>query len=192
MRRCFGLFPRHVSRVGFGRGGQIDDRLSQAQLALRLAVGLGLLAAWCVLWTLVALDHAARVAPMPYFPVLNVLDFAHVAALLAIGLWLSIRAEAGESRSRVGEIALGGLAFLVLNAVILRAVHHWAGVRYTLDAMMHSVLAQAANVHRQRMEAKIRSIRHGLLGQHYGTVRLATRAAPCVDGAQKPAIPNQQ
>lgn len=106
-------------------------------------VGLGLLVAWCALWTLVALGHAARVAPMPYLPVLNVLDFAHVAALLAIGLWLSIRAEAGESRSRIGELALGGLAFLVLNAVILRAVHHWGGVRYTLDAMTHSVLAQA-------------------------------------------------
>jgi len=106
--------------------------------------GLGLLAAWCVLWTLFALGHAARLAPLPYFPLLNALDFAQLAALLATGLWLSVRAEAGESQSRVVQLLPAGLAFLVLNAVVLRAVHHWAGVRYVLNAMMDSVLAQAA------------------------------------------------
>jgi len=106
--------------------------------------GLGLLAAWCVLWTLFALGHAARLAPLPYFPLLNALDFAQLAALLATGLWFSVRAEAGETQSRMAQLLPGALAFLLLNAVVLRAVHHWAGVRYTLDAMLDSVLAQAA------------------------------------------------
>ncbi|MBX3665190.1 MAG: DUF2339 domain-containing protein [Burkholderiales bacterium] len=128
-----------ISYRGFGGGWPFAAHARSYR-----GIGLGMLAAWCAAWTLIALGHAARLAPMPYFPLLNALDFAHVAALLAIGLWLSVRAEAGEASSRGAPALLGGLAFLVLNTVVLRAVHHWAGVRYTVDAMLHSVLAQAA------------------------------------------------
>lgn len=124
---------------GFGAGWPLA-----AHAVTYRGIGLGVLTAWCVAWTLVALGHPARVAPLPYVPLLNVLDFAHLAALLAIGLWLSVRSGDGKSPARIAQVLLGALAFLVLNAVILRAVHHWADVRYTLHAMTHSVLAQAA------------------------------------------------
>ena len=107
-------------------------------------IGLGGLALWCVLWSLFAMTHAARVAPLPYFPLLNVLDFAQLAVLLATGLWFTIRAVDSGSLSRGVQTLLGVLAFLTLNAVVMRAVHHWGDVRYTLHAMMDSVLAQAA------------------------------------------------
>jgi uncharacterized membrane protein len=105
---------------------------------------LGGLALWCLLWSVFAMTCSASVAPLPYFPLLNALDFAQLAALLAIGLWFTVRAGEGGSLSRRVQILLGGLAFLTLNAVVMRAVHHWADVRYTLKAMMDSVLAQAA------------------------------------------------
>ncbi len=128
-----------ISYRGFGSGWPLAAHASAYR-----GIGLGVLATWCAAWTLVALGHPARVAPLPYFPLFNVLDFAHIAALLAIGLWLSVKNEAAAAPSRMAQVLLGALAFLVLNAVILRAVHHWADVRYTLHAMTHSVLAQAA------------------------------------------------
>jgi uncharacterized membrane protein len=39
---------------------------------------------------------------------------------------------------------VAGLAFLWLNGVLLRSIHHWSGVPYYLAPMMHSVVVQAA------------------------------------------------
>ena len=39
---------------------------------------------------------------------------------------------------------LGVVLFIVLNGVLLRTLHHYAGVPFRLDAMLHSVLVQAA------------------------------------------------
>jgi len=39
---------------------------------------------------------------------------------------------------------LGGAAFIFLNGVLLRTLHHWAGIPYQLDAMFRSDLAQAS------------------------------------------------
>ena len=41
-------------------------------------------------------------------------------------------------------LALGGAAFIFLNGVLLRTLHHWAGIPYQLDAMLRSDLAQAS------------------------------------------------
>jgi len=105
--------------------------------------GSGLLVGWCVVWSFFALTDAARVSPLPYFPLLNILDFAHIGALLATGLWVNVRAQAEKAQSEWLQGVLSLLAFLVFNAIILRAVHHWTGVCYSLEAMVRSVLAQA-------------------------------------------------
>ena len=39
---------------------------------------------------------------------------------------------------------VGALAFVWLNGVLLRTIHHWAGIPYDLDEMTRSVLVQAA------------------------------------------------
>ena len=39
---------------------------------------------------------------------------------------------------------LGVVLFIALNGVLLRTLHHYAGVPFRLDAMLHSVLVQAA------------------------------------------------
>jgi len=38
--------------------------------------------------------------------------------------------------------ALGSLAFICLTVMAMRAVHHYAGVAYTADALWDSILAQ--------------------------------------------------
>ena len=40
--------------------------------------------------------------------------------------------------------AVGGGGFFWLNGLVLRTVHQWTGVRYDLDDLLRSVIAQAA------------------------------------------------
>jgi uncharacterized membrane protein len=88
-------------------------------------------------------------APLPYLPLMNPLDLVQFAALMALFAWF------GRVRSalfapplfRTGEIAyvaLGSAGFLWLNGVLLRTLHHWAGVPFNIDAMMRSMIVQAA------------------------------------------------
>jgi uncharacterized membrane protein len=80
---------------------------------------------------------------------MNPLDLVQFAALMALFAWF------GRVRSalfapplfRTGEIAyvaLGSAGFLWLNGVLLRTLHHWAGVPFNIDAMMRSMIVQAA------------------------------------------------
>ena len=112
-------------------------------LALILAVVLAL-------WSLFAnVTHDARSDPLPYLPLLNALDLAHIlAATCVASAWLAARRTLGEVpaewRGR-GAIAIaGGLSFLWVNGVLLRSIHHWAGLPYRLEPMLRSVLVQAA------------------------------------------------
>jgi uncharacterized membrane protein len=112
-------------------------------VAFILAVVLGL-------WSVYAnVTHDARSDPLPYLPLLNALDLAHIlGATCVASAWLAARRTLGEVpaewRGR-GAIAIaGGLTFFWLNGVLLRSIHHWAGIPYRLDPMLRSVLVQAA------------------------------------------------
>jgi uncharacterized membrane protein len=41
-------------------------------------------------------------------------------------------------------VAFGALGFVALNGVLLRTLHHWAGVPFAIEPMLHSRLVQAA------------------------------------------------
>ena len=45
---------------------------------------------------------------------------------------------------RGGLVIGGGLAFIWLNAILIRSLHHWADVPYTLRGVTHSLVAQAS------------------------------------------------
>src|SRR4029434_5183909 len=88
-------------------------------------------------------------APLPYLPLLNPLDLTQLAALMALFAWLRrVRLEPLATEFlRSPELAYGGLGcvgFLWLNGVLLRSLHHWAGVPLDLEAMMRSMTVQAA------------------------------------------------
>jgi len=88
-------------------------------------------------------------APLPYVPLVNPLDLAQAGALLATALWFVgvKRLGIAEGRLPAPETALkvlGIVLFVALNGVLLRTLHHYAGVPFQLDAMLRSVLVQAA------------------------------------------------
>lgn len=108
-----------------------------------------LLAAF-MLWVLLAdLTHAASPAPLPWLPLLNPVDLAHVFLGLTVFAWVRrVCADASLAHvlptPRTGAIVLGLLAFHWLNAVLLRSIHHWAGVPYAPHELLASTLVQAA------------------------------------------------
>ena len=100
------------------------------------------------LWVLYAnLSHDGSSAPLPYLPLLNAIDLGHLLALTAAATWMqALKAESLEPPiARIHLLAAGGgAAFVWLNGVLLRTIHHWADVPYRLDALLRSVLTQTA------------------------------------------------
>jgi uncharacterized membrane protein len=88
-------------------------------------------------------------APLPYLPLINPLDLMQFGALMALFAWFRrIRsAPFAPELFRSAELAyigLGSAGFFWLNGVLLRTLHHWAGVLFNLDAMTRSMIVQAA------------------------------------------------
>lgn len=88
-------------------------------------------------------------APLPYVPLLNPLDLAQAGALLALATWFVDVKRLNLPLARLPASAdamkvLGVMLFIVLNGVLLRALHHYADVPFRLHAMLRSVLVQAA------------------------------------------------
>jgi uncharacterized membrane protein len=140
---AWGAVPALVLLLVSRLAGRVAWPFAAHEAAYR-TYGLGPVALFCALWLLYMLADPGRTAPLPYVPVANPLELAALLALLAIKAWLDTRNGGVGPSNRQSYAALGGVAFLVLNSVVLRAVHHWAGVRYTFGAMFDSLLAQAA------------------------------------------------
>ncbi|MFC4274099.1 DUF2339 domain-containing protein [Achromobacter aloeverae] len=103
-------------------------------------------------WSLLSVFSDGDAAPLFYLPLLNPLDVAILLAALAATVWvrrldaLDLR-PAGKPYGRGSPLprALAALtAFVWLNAMLLRTLHHWSGVAYDLDALSASTLVQAA------------------------------------------------
>jgi uncharacterized membrane protein len=111
------------------------------------AVGLALyLAIWSVK-TNVSLPGDPY--PLPFVPLLNPLDLAEVFVLLVLlRFWLHLRSARFPNYQHLehGPVfaALAVLAFIWLNAALLRAVHHLAGVPFELEAMLRSTLVETS------------------------------------------------
>ena len=108
------------------------------------------LALFLWLWMLHAnFTSRGDAAPLPYLPLLNPLDLTQFASLMALFAWLravhsvpsvSPLLQSGE----IAYVGLGSAGFLWLNGVLLRSLHHWAGVPFGLDAMLRSMIVQAS------------------------------------------------
>jgi uncharacterized membrane protein len=88
-------------------------------------------------------------APLPYLPLLNPLDLAQAGAVLGIAIWFVAVKRLELPRAWLPSVetalkALGIVLFIVLNGILLRTLHHYADVPFQLDAMLRSVLVQAA------------------------------------------------
>jgi len=101
-------------------------------------------------WSLVTnVTLAGNPQPLPFVPLLNPLDLAELFVLLVlVRFWLYLRRARFSSYRNVKDgpvfAALAALAFVWLNAALLRALHHWAGVPFQLEPMLRSTLVETS------------------------------------------------
>ena len=115
-----------------------------------LWLGAGPIALFVLGWTMYAnFSNDGNPAPLPYVPLLNPLDIAQMLAFVALATWWrtvhvqSIPDVAQWPRS-FPRLLIGIAMFAFLNGVLLRTLHHWAGIPFQLDAMLRSDLVQAS------------------------------------------------
>ncbi|MEX3760457.1 DUF2339 domain-containing protein [Paraburkholderia phenoliruptrix] len=80
-------------------------------------------------------------------PLLNPFDLvqAVIFALAALWLWRVHRLGVPLDDYRLPlQVAAGATAFIWLNAMLLRTLHHWIGVPYEFEQMSQSMLVQAS------------------------------------------------
>jgi uncharacterized membrane protein len=116
--------------------------------ATYLGVGAGGLVLFMLSWSLRAdWQHDGNAAPLGYLPLLNPLDIAQGLALLLSLQWMLYARRANviaASWQQPLTITLAAVLFVWLNAILLRTIHHWAGIPYQLDAMLAATLVQSA------------------------------------------------
>ncbi|MDH3349146.1 MAG: DUF2339 domain-containing protein [Desulfobulbaceae bacterium] len=85
--------------------------------------------------------------PLPYYPFINPLDLIQIAVLLSLGGWLvslseelNIQPLSLSPKNQI--ITLSALTFLWLNGVLVRTLHHWAGIPFHVHSFIRSDLAQ--------------------------------------------------
>ncbi len=130
IRRCRWPFAVHqVTYIGIAAAG----------IALYLA-------AWSVK-TNVTL--AGDPYPLPFVPLLNPLDLAELFVILVLlRFWLYWRAAdlGGHPKppDRFASAFLAAVAFIWLNAALLRSLHHGAGVPFQVEPMIRSSLVETS------------------------------------------------
>jgi uncharacterized membrane protein len=128
-------------------------------------------------WFMVAC-HYSGITNQFYLPVLNPLDLAQAAVLLIVAYAVKrgfVGLQSASAEVRYG--LLGGLAFVWINIVLLRAIHHYAQVEYIAAVMWDSVIVQMSlsilwaicalvvmNISRRLQERKLWMLGVGLLG----------------------------
>jgi uncharacterized membrane protein len=135
------LLPRLVTRVAWP--------FAKNRAAYLLVAGVGIvlyLGTWSLLTNATS---SGDTAPLPYIPVLNPLDLAQAFVLLILfRYWRFLGAvrSTGYPRidPRVPMPALAALAFIWLNAVLLRTLHQWFAVPFELERLMASTLVQTS------------------------------------------------
>jgi uncharacterized membrane protein len=100
------------------------------------------IAALTAVWFLIVnVISPGSAAPLPYVPIANPLDATLVAALFALFLWARAPLRVEE---RTLYLWFGAALFLLVNAIVFRAVHQWLDVPWRLTALLASKPLQAA------------------------------------------------
>jgi uncharacterized membrane protein len=135
------LLPRLVTRMRWP--------FARNRVAYLFGAGVGIVLYLCT-WSLVTnATSRGDTAPLPYVPVLNPLDLAQAFVLLILfRYWRFLRAERSTGYPRIDPRlpmpALASLAFIWLNAVLLRTLHQWFAVPFGLEQLMASTLVQTS------------------------------------------------
>jgi uncharacterized membrane protein len=118
------------------------------EAAYRVGAGLAFTVG-LIVWSFIAnATHDGRSDPLPYMPIFNALDLAHVLAILAIGslalAWRRTGVAPAQDITRPAPVIVAVTIFFWLNAVLLRSIHHYAGITYSFEPMMESKIVQSA------------------------------------------------
>ncbi|MFC3115528.1 DUF2339 domain-containing protein [Cellvibrio fontiphilus] len=93
-------------------------------------------------WFLLACRSTGITTQM-YLPLLNPLDLAQAAVVVIVAYAIKrdfVNLQSAPAQWRYG--LLGGLGFVWINLVLLRAIHHYAQVDYTPTVMWNSAIVQ--------------------------------------------------
>jgi uncharacterized membrane protein len=96
------------------------------------------------LWFISACGYSGS-THYPYLPILNPLDMAQAAVLMIVVFAIKrgfLQLDTAPAELRYGIIGLFG--FIWINVVLLRAIHHLAGIDYSFVVMWNSVAVQMA------------------------------------------------
>jgi uncharacterized membrane protein len=133
--------PKLVTRVNWP--------FARNREAYLFVAGVGLALYLCA-WSLSTnITSTGDTAPLPYVPLLNPLDLGQALVLLVLlRYWRFLRAVDSPASARIDKRlplpVLAALAFVWLNALLLRTLHQWFGVVLNLDDLMASTLVQTS------------------------------------------------
>ncbi len=111
---------------------------------LELAL-LGSLSLVVVLWSLlVNLANSGDPAPLPYLPLLNPVDLAHLAFFVLAAVSLQAWPDGPRVQREHLLILLGALVFAWLTALLMRSMHHYLDIRFDLSILLGDTRVQTA------------------------------------------------
>lgn len=96
-----------------------------------------------------AINFDGNTAPIPYIPLFNMLDAAHLIAMLSVGTYVvhikRYLPEWPNNRNLQRLIAYPAIfSFIWINAALLRAIHHLTGISYSYAPLFNSALVQTS------------------------------------------------
>jgi uncharacterized membrane protein len=96
------------------------------------------------LWLLATSAVVGDPSPLPYVPLANPLELMQAFALVVLLRWPSARWTPLALPDGARRAVVSGLAFIALNGVVARAVHVFAGVRFSPEALWDAASFQTA------------------------------------------------
>jgi len=103
---------------------------------------------WLCIWIVACIAVTGDPHPLPYIPLFNPLEFTSFFAIGVLCLW-TIEIKNTENVPIYLPVKrflwlLGVLFFLLLNSLVARSVHYFAGIFYSPAALYNSVIFQAS------------------------------------------------
>jgi len=101
------------------------------------------LMAFLILWfILMSLNASGYAAPLPYIPLINPLDIALSATLLLLLIWQRAITKHLHHLQNINPILAGIMSFTLLNGILLRTLHHWAGTPFQWTSLLSNSTVQ--------------------------------------------------
>ncbi len=98
-----------------------------------------------LLWAIgVTFATGGDVAPLPYLPIFNPLDLSMLIAMFVAFRWWQVSDGNGPTWWSTASKWIAVVAFILINGVLLRAVHHIAGVPWQEHALFASDAVQTS------------------------------------------------